>query len=146
MPQLTRRKDNDPHRTGWLVYYGDVRVGHIVELAGAPNHAPQWEWRCGFYPGCDPGQQTGGTAETFEEARAGFEQDWRRLLPTRSEAHFELWRHERDRTAWKYRMWEKGRKLPTQVTTGVSRCFCGAEITNASIGRHVHEAHRGIGA
>jgi hypothetical protein len=35
--KLTRRPDNDPHRKGWLVYYGDVRVGHIGIRAGVPN-------------------------------------------------------------------------------------------------------------
>jgi hypothetical protein len=145
MPQLTRRDAKDPHRKGWFVYYGDVRVGHIGQRAGAPQHEPQWSWNCGFFPGCDPGQQSNGVADTFEKARDGFQRDWQRLLPTRSDAHFELWRRERDFTAWKYRMWDERCALPTQQTNGISRCFCGVEITTASVSRHVHETHRGIG-
>ncbi|WP_315729836.1 hypothetical protein [Bradyrhizobium sp. SZCCHNRI2010] len=146
MPQLTRRRDKDPHRPGgWFIWYGDVRVGHIGTQAGVPLNLPQWAWSCGFYPGCDPRQQSNGTAGTFEEARAGFEVAWNRLLPTLTEAHFELWRHDRDWTAWKNRMWDASCRLPTQNTNGISRCFCGAEITNSTIGRHIRETHRGIG-
>jgi hypothetical protein len=32
-----------------------------------------WQWLCGFYPGSDPGEQRGGTTETFDGARAAFE-------------------------------------------------------------------------
>jgi hypothetical protein len=48
-------------------------------------------WTCGFYPGCDPGQQTSRTGETFKEARAGFEKAWQKSAGTRTEAHYELW-------------------------------------------------------
>lgn len=71
MPELTRRRHNDPQRQGWDVYYGDVRVGHIGERAGVPKIVDQWGWTCGFYPGCDPGEQQHGIGATFEDARAG---------------------------------------------------------------------------
>jgi len=145
MPELTRRPDNDPHRKGWNVYFGDVRVGQIGIRAGVPVDSEQWGWSCGFYPGCDPGQHYNGATDTLEEARAEFEAAWARLLPTRSELHFELWRRNRDWTAWKYRMHDEHLPLPTQRTDGRSRCFCGAEITNRSLDGHVHEFHRGIG-
>jgi hypothetical protein len=96
---LTRRPDKDTHREGWNVYFGDVRVGHIGIQAGVPNDCPQWGWSCGFSPGCDPGQHYNGTADTFEEARAEFEEAWARLRPTRNEVHFEIWRRNRDWTA-----------------------------------------------
>jgi hypothetical protein len=35
--------------------------------------------------------------------------------------------------------------MPTQRTDGRARCFCGEEITNASVEMHIHELHRGIG-
>lgn len=147
MTQLSRKPDNDKHRPGgWFVYWGDVRVGHIGPRAGVPVHEPQWGWNCGFYPGCDPGQSTNGTAENFEEARAGFERDWVRLLPTRTEAHFELWRRKRDWEAWKQKMWDEHRRLPSQNTSGQSHCFCGAEITSNSVPTHIQKVHRGIGA
>ncbi|MGC0389345.1 hypothetical protein ABIF91_001699 [Bradyrhizobium sp. USDA 241] len=147
LTQLTRRPDKEPHRAGgWFVYYGDVRVGHIGKRAGVPTHAPQWVWNCGFYPGCDPGQSTNGTAETFEQARAGFEEAWRKLLVTRTEAHFELWRQSRDFHAWKDRMHDERLPMPTQRESGRARCFCGEEITNAGVPAHIQAAHRGIGA
>jgi hypothetical protein len=143
--EFTRRPDKGRNRQGWFVYFGDVRVGHIGLRDGVPLSEPQWGWTCGFYPGCDPRQPTNGTGETFEEARAGFEEAWNRLSRTRTEAHFELWRQNRDWTAWKYRMQEKGLKLPTQTKNDLARCFCGVEITNRSLDAHIGAFH-GIGA
>jgi hypothetical protein len=136
LTSLTRRPDNDPHRQGWFVYYGDVRVGHIGIRAGVPVDVDQW-----VYPGCDPGESFNGTGETFEQARAEFEEAWGRLLPKKTEAHFEMWRRQRDHTAWKYRMFDQKCQMPTQRTDGRSRCFC----TTGSIERHIQEKHRGIG-
>ncbi|TYO65494.1 hypothetical protein FXV83_16290 [Bradyrhizobium hipponense] len=147
MSHLHRKPDKDPHRAGgWFVYWGDVRVGHIAKRAGIPNHTPQWGWSCGFYPGCEPGQSTTGTAESFEEARAGFERDWEKLLATRTEEHFEEWRRSRDFHAWKDKMHEEKLFLPTQTRGAPARCFCGEFITIASQDEHIHCAHRGIGA
>ncbi|SHH05341.1 hypothetical protein [Bradyrhizobium erythrophlei] len=146
MTALTRRPDNDRNRKGWNVYYGDVRVGHIGMRAGVPVDEDQWGWSCGFTPGCDISEQTHGTAATFEQARAEFEEAWKKIERAKTEAHFELWRYQRDWTAWKYRMWDEKMQMPTQRTDGRSRCFCGAEITNASISKHIQAAHRGIGA
>jgi hypothetical protein len=143
--ELTRRPDKGPSRQGWFIYFGDVCIGHIGMRSGVPVSEPQWGWTCGFSPGCDPGQQTHGTGETFEGARAQFVDAWNRLRPTRTEAHFELWRHHRDWTAWKYRMHEKGLKLPTETKNDLARCFCGVEITNSSMKVHIKTFHRGIG-
>lgn len=98
--ELSRRPDKGRNRQGWFIYFGDVCIGHIAMRSGVPVSEPQWGRTCGFCPGCDPGQQTHGTGETFEEARAQFVDAWNRLRPTRTEAHFELWRHHRDWTAW----------------------------------------------
>jgi hypothetical protein len=122
--KLTRRPDDNPNQAGgWFIFYGDIRVSHIGKRAGVPVDVDQWGWNCGFYPGCDPGQTTSGSAETFELARAGFERDWNRLLPTRNEAHFEACRQSRDFHAWMYRMRDERCGLPTQNTTGRSKCF-----------------------
>jgi hypothetical protein len=137
MNELTRRSDKDPQRGGWFIYFGDVQVGHIGMRVGVPVGENQWGWHSGFYPGCDPGQATDGTGATFEEARAEFEQAWNRLLPTRTEAHFELRRQHRDLTAWKYRMHDEHLKLPTETKTDRARCFCGAEISDRSIPTHI---------
>jgi hypothetical protein len=42
----------------------DVKVGTIRKVDGFP---PQWEWRCGFYPGSAPGQYRFGTADQFDQ-------------------------------------------------------------------------------
>jgi hypothetical protein len=74
MPVLTRRKINDPQPTGWRVFYGDVCVGVIARRTGCPVDVDQWEWGCGFYPGLEAGQHRSGSAATFDQARADFEQ------------------------------------------------------------------------
>jgi hypothetical protein len=145
-PPLTRRPDRDPDRSGgWLIYCGDVRVGHIGKQAGVPLHGDQWGWNCGFQPGCDPGEQKSGTGSSYEDAKAQFQKAWERLAAKKTEAHFEVWRRSRDFHAWKNRMHDEAKPLPTQRTDGRAHCFCGAEITNASLDRHINEAHRGIG-
>lgn len=146
MRTLTRRPDKDPQREGWFVYFGDVRVGYIGKRSGAPLHEPQWSWSCGFYPGCDPGQQTHGTGVDFDDARAEFEKAWARLSATRTEAHYQIWRQSRDLHAWKDRMHDERLPMPTQRPNNRAQCFCGAEITNATMDGHVRTAHRGIGA
>ena len=76
MTALTRRRCDDA-RQGWLIYYGDVQVGTIKMRTGNPWNTPPWEWRCGFYPGSDPGGCRAGVAPTFDQARADFEAAWR---------------------------------------------------------------------
>ena len=103
--------------------------------------AQQWSWSCGFHHGCEPGQHRSGVAQSFEDARAGFEAAWQRLLPQLSEAAFEECRRSRAFHAWKDRMWACGCRLPTQETSGRSRCFCGAEITTKTVAEHIRAAH-----
>ena len=100
-----------------------------------------WQWRCGFYPGSEPGDCTSGTAATFDQARADFEEAWRVFLANRTEADFDEYRKHRAWTAWKYAMWDSGCKLPTQLASGRSRCFCGAVIDIKGMSQHVHVAH-----
>jgi len=141
MIALTRRRTDDPHRQGWHVYCADVRVGWIGERAGVPKTGDQWGWSCGFYPGLHPGQHRYGTAATFEAARVGFEADWKVLLPEMPQGAFDEWRRAQALLAWKYRMWESGCRLPTQMTSDRSQCYCGAEIDNASVREHVAAEH-----
>jgi hypothetical protein len=142
MTNLTRRPSNDDRDESWHVYYGDVCIGWIGKRAGVPSDGDQWGWRCGFSPGCEPGQQSAGSADSFELARADFEGAWSDLLPKLSGADFEAWRRQRDTTAWKYRMWDYGLKLPAQLTSGESRYFCGEVITTATAFDHAATAHR----
>lgn len=141
MTALKRRRDRCHREECWQIYYGDVRVGMIARRSGAPLSEPQWHWSCGFYPGTEPGEYQTGTAETFDLARADFEPAWRELLARRSEADFQAWRNAEAFTAWKYAMWDAGARLPTQMASGRSRCFCGAEIDIAGTDEHVRKVH-----
>jgi hypothetical protein len=71
---------------------------------GIPHDEDPWEWSVGFYPGSHPGEHQNGTAPTFDEARAGFEQAWAVFLSNRAEADFQAWRDAEDWTRWKYAM------------------------------------------
>jgi hypothetical protein len=140
MPELTRRRY--PERQDcWHVYYGDVHAGTIARRTGCPVDVDQWEWKCGFYPGIEPGGHQGGTAVDFDHARADFEAAWLTILPRLTEADFQKWRYQRDATAWKYAMWDAGMKMPTQLPSGRSRCYCGASIDIAGVSEHVRSAH-----
>jgi len=141
VPTLTRRLDPDS-RNCWQIWYGDIHAGAIARAVGNPGNAERWNWHCGFYPGSEPGDCTSGSADTFPEARDAFLNAWAIFLSKRTEADFEEWRHKRDSTAWLYRMWDEGTKLPTQVTSGQARCFCGAEITAATMPAHIDQCHR----
>jgi hypothetical protein len=112
----------------WLVYYGDVHAGTIGRAVGNPGAAPLWTWHCGFYPGSDPGEQKYGSEESFDEARSAFERAWALFLARRTAADFQVWRDERDWTARKYAMWERGEKLPSQARSPWMRCPCGQQF------------------
>jgi hypothetical protein len=87
-----------------------------------------WGWDCGFYPLSHQGVREDGTAADFEAARAEFEAAWREYLPKCTEADFAEYRRKEAWTAWKYAMRDAGCRMPTQSTSGVARCFCGATI------------------
>ncbi len=124
MPSLTRRRY--PERPDcWHVYYGDVQIGTIARRVGCPVDTDPWEWICGFYPGCEPGEHQSATATTFPRARADFDTAWQRLLAKRTEADFQAWRDQRDWTAGKYAMWTRGERLPSQKPNSLMTCPCG---------------------
>jgi hypothetical protein len=60
MPALTRRRNPDARQESWLILYGDVHVGTIGLRSGNPFGTDPWQWRCGFYPGSEPGDCTSG--------------------------------------------------------------------------------------
>jgi hypothetical protein len=120
MPALTRRRY--PERQDcWHIYFADVHVGTIAIRTGNPHDTVPWEWRCGFYPGSRPGECRSGIAETFDEARDKFEAAWKVFLTNRTEADFQAWRDQRDWTARKYGMWERGERLPSQAPNSQGR-------------------------
>jgi len=77
----------------------------------------------------------------LDKARAEFEAAWRIFLPKRTGADFQAWRDHQALTAWKYGMHDRGLPLPTQSTSGRSRCFCGAEIDNKTAVDHIRACH-----
>jgi hypothetical protein len=125
MAALTRRRSPEHRQECWEVYYGDIHAGTIIVRVGNPHDTEQWEWRCGFYPGSLPGECQHGTAATFGQARAAFEEAWRVFLANRTEADFHEWRHARDWHEKKYAMWAAGEKLPSQKPSSLMRCPCG---------------------
>jgi hypothetical protein len=141
MPTLTRRREPNVHQETWHICYDDVRIGTIAIRAGVPTDVAQWGWNCGFYPGMEPSAHRRGTAATFEEARADFEQAWREILPTLTKAAFDEIRYSTASTAWKHAMWDARCKMPAQTAADRSKCFCGAEITTKSIPEHIRAAH-----
>ncbi len=138
MPDLTRRREKGGHQESWQVYYGDVRIGWIGERAGAPKSTEQWGWTCGFHP---RDRHVSGTAGSFDQARREFERAWQDYLPCCSPDDFDAWHYQQAATAWKYRMWDTGCRIPTQTVDDRSRCFCGVEISTASIGDHIIARH-----
>jgi hypothetical protein len=125
MPELTRRRYPEVREECWHIYYGDVHVGVIAIRTGVPWDEDPWGWSCGFYPGCHPGECTNGAAPTFDLARADFEEAWAAFLSKRTEADFREWRDQRDWTARKYAMSERGEKMPSQKPSSLMRCPCG---------------------
>jgi hypothetical protein len=111
MPALTRRQSPDHRQECWHIFYGDIHAGTITERVGNPHDTARWEWRCGFYPGSNPGEHQSGTAASFDEARADFGIAWKIFLSKRTEADFRAWRDQRDWTARKYALWDAGKKL-----------------------------------
>ncbi|MET4241306.1 hypothetical protein [Bradyrhizobium sp. RT10b] len=83
-----------------------------------------------------------GIAETFDEARAGFQAARQELAAMRLEADYEASHRQRNGTAWKHRMHALALPLPTQRPEGIARCFCGEVVTNATLDAHISNAHR----
>ena len=118
MPALTRRRSPDHRQECWQIYYGDIHAGTITERVGNPHDTKPWEWRCGFYPGSNPGEHQSGTAASFAEARADFGSAWKIFLSKRTEADFQAWRDQRDWTAEKYRRFDRGERMPPDWRAG----------------------------
>jgi hypothetical protein len=66
----------------------------------------------GSIRGLNPGEQRGGAEATFEEARKAFGAAWSVLSATRTEADYQAWRDQRDWTARKYAMRDRGEQVP----------------------------------
>ncbi len=109
--KLTRRRDaNRPDC--WQVYCGDICAGWIAKAIGMPNAQNDWTWSAGFYPGSGPGEIRSGCADTFEAARIAFERAWLAFATSRTPDDFEEWRDQRDWTARKYALRDRGEQVP----------------------------------
>lgn len=82
-----------------------------------------------------------GSAETYGKARAAFKFAWRHLLPQITHESFEEYKRHLAMERWKHRMWKDGFKMPTQLASGRSECFCGAGIDIKTTERHVFTKH-----
>ena len=141
MATLTRRRDADRQTEHWLIFAEDIHIGSIGVRGGVPIHAEQWQWTVSVFPASRRGIRDAGIAPDFQTARAAFERCWCEIEPQITEADRLEHRRVRAHTAWKYKMWESGCKLPTQVASGRSQCYCGAEIDNQSVGPHIDAEH-----
>ncbi|MCF2523898.1 hypothetical protein [Bradyrhizobium sp. G127] len=82
-----------------------------------------------------------GSHDTFVDGRAALQAAWEKLEPQITPAMRQEWLEYQAFTAWKCAMWDAGCRMPTQNTTGRSRCFCGAEITTDGVPEHIRELH-----
>jgi len=123
-----------------------MHAGTLAIRSGNRHDTEPWEWRCGFYWGSDPGESTSGTAETFEQARAGFEAAWRVFLSNRTEVDFHAWLDQRDWTERKYALGDAGKRLeppsygPGKPASRFMRCPYGEVFDMhgpAEVGVHV---------
>jgi hypothetical protein len=119
-----------------------VRVGTIGQRAGVPVDVDQWGWSCGFYPGLHPGQHRDGSAESFDLARAAFEETWRKLLPKILDGAFDEYRRDREFRAAIARVRARGEKLPTEFPSSRMRCICGVMFDSHVLAHNlVHAPH-----
>src|SRR5947208_779702 len=75
MPELARRRNPEAPDERWHVYRDPVPVPRMRKIPGAGA--------CGFYPASHPAECTAGTAATFDQAHADFEDAWRVFLSNR---------------------------------------------------------------
>ena len=92
----------------------------------SPVDVDKWQWRCGFYPGSEPGEHRHGTATDFFTGRREFEAAWREFSAKKTEADYQEWRDQRDRTVRKYASWARGEKPPS--LSSMMRCACGVRF------------------
>ncbi len=79
--------------------------------------------RCGSV-----GQHRSGSAATFDQARADFEQAWRSLLPKIPASAFEEYRRDREHRTEIRAIHARGEKLPSEIPSSLMRCVCGVNF------------------
>jgi hypothetical protein len=79
------------------------------------------EWGCGLSAAPNRRLSASGTAASFEEARDAIGAAWAKLKPLIKPED----RRQRDWTAQKYAMWERGELMPSQRPNSMMTCPCG---------------------
>ncbi len=141
MPSLIRRRSNDIPQNSWRIFYGDVPVGWIGIRSGGRLTLLNWAgvaasilaWSRDSIA-TDRPLHSKGRGQLFLFA-------WRQVLPHLGEANFEAYRREHAFHKWRHRMWSEGLKMPTQLASGRSKCFCGAAINLKNTEQHVYKKH-----
>jgi hypothetical protein len=151
MPTHTRHRDPDARQESWLILYGDVHVGTIGLRSGNPFDTDQCQWRCGFYPGSEPGDWTSGTVASFDQARGDFELARLVFSPCRSSIGERWSPSHRGRLrripeaprldSVEIRDVGFGMQATHATSERRSRCFCGEVIDIKGMSQHVHVAH-----
>lgn len=109
---LTRRPDE--HRPDcWRIHCGDICCGWIA-LATTINGQSEWQWRVAMYPGSRPGEGYGGSASTYDEAKAAFKIAWLKFAHSRTPEDFEAYRDQQQWTARKYALRDAGKEIPVR--------------------------------
>ena len=122
----------------WHVYYGDVQVGTIGMRSGVPNDVDQWGWTCGFIS--QRLKITEGTAPPSTWRVPNLRKRGKPTCPAASmPTSPNIASNAPGRPGSTQCMTPM--RLPTQISCGRARCFCGAEIGIVSMSPHVNECH-----
>ena len=98
-----------------------MRVGTIAIRTGTPPGEDPWGRACGFYPGSHPRECTDGSAATFDQARADFEEAWVCFCRTGPMPTFRSGAMNAIGPSANMRWWQAGTLLPTQKPSSMMR-------------------------
>jgi hypothetical protein len=105
------------------------RVSHYLFLSSLRHPArptPLGDGRAGFTPAAVPANAHKARPRPSTRPRAGFEGlPGASFLAKRTEADFQAWRDQQERTERKYAIWKRGERLPSQKPNSLMKCPCG---------------------
>jgi hypothetical protein len=111
-----RCRDPDARGERWRVCYGDVQIGRIGICASAPVDANQWAWTSGFYP--NRGRLGHSAVFDLFNAPAALRGYLVLAVAKVTEADFEEYRRQRDRSDLETCHLETCCRMPTQFSDG----------------------------
>jgi hypothetical protein len=132
MPELTRRRSTDAREECWHVHYGDVLAGTIAIGNGNPHDEDPWEWHCGFYLGCHPGEPRPASRRPAPISKKHGRFFWRNepRLTFRRGVTSKIGPLENMRCASRV---ASGRKTAIAETKYVMKCICGQQFDSHRI-------------